>query len=489
MPGTLSTESNVALPWEHQTRRETRRVPHLVLSWSVDEPDRIGESVAVDGPICLGRGGPLSDDPARRATLARVRPAARVPCAPIANARISRTHLVAQPEGEGVKLRSVGRAPMRINGVTVIEGVAQDGDVVEIHNAAVFYVCLRPTELASLATWDEERTGDFPFGRPDPFGLVGESEAAWALRDAYAFAASTDRHVLLLGESGVGKEVAARSIHGLSSRSDRSFIARNASTMPETLLDAELFGNAKNYPNPGMPERAGLIGEADGSTLFLDEIGDLPERCQVHLLRVLDADGEYQRLGESKTRRSSFKLVAATNRPVSSLKHDFLARFVHRVEIPGLERRREDVALLVQHLLDSVARKNPAVASRFFEVRASVRAEPRIAPDLVARLLRHPFTHHVRELDRILWLAIGTAAHDFIGLTAAVESELRDSAVSDADVTDLDRETIARALADNDRSPTKTAKALGLKNRYVLIRLLKKYGLSVRPEGRDEEES
>ena len=479
MSASESTESNIELPWEAQARKAARPCPHLVLAWSVDEPARIGESLAIEGPVCLGRGGPLSDDPAPRGVLAKVRPDQQLACEPIANARISRLQLVAEPEGDGVKIRSLGRALMRINGATVTEGVARHGDVVEIHNAAVFYVCVRPTRLPQLSTWDAEHTAPFAFGGPDPFGLVGESEAAWALRDAYAFAASTDRHVLLLGESGVGKEVAARSIHGLSPRSARPFIARNASTMPETLLDAELFGNAKNYPNPGMAERAGLVGEADGSTLFLDEIGDLPEKCQVHLLRVLDADGEYQRVGESKTRRSSFKLVAATNRPVASLKHDFLARFVHRIEIAGLDQRREDIPLLVGHLLDHAARKNPTVAARFFEVRAGARAEPRIAPNLVARLLRHPFTHHVREIDRLLWLAIGTATGDFIGLTPAVESELRDSATSEQEVADLDRETVARALADNDRSPTRTAKALGLKNRYVLIRLLKKHGLSV----------
>ena len=292
---------------------------------------------------------------------------------------------------------------------------------------------------------------------------------------------------LVVGESGVGKELGARSIHGLSARRSLAFIARNASTMPETLLDAELFGNAKNYPNAGMPERPGLIGEADGSTLFLDEIGDLPEKSQVHLLRVLDSEGEYQRLGESKPRRSALKLVAATNRAPESLKHDFLARFVHRIEIPGLTQRREDIPLVAAHILRGIAAKNAVIASRFFERRADAIAEARIQPELIARLLRHPFTHHVRELERILWLAIGTATADFIGITPEVEGELRDSAESAAETSEVDRDTLARALADNDRSPTKTAKALGLKNRYVLIRLLKKHGLSAGAEGSTED--
>jgi two-component system nitrogen regulation response regulator GlnG/two-component system response regulator HydG len=341
----------------------------------------------------------------------------------------------------------------------------------------VFLVASRSTESAGAVS------AEFAYGRPDAFGMIGESEAAWRVREAIAFAASTARHVLVLGESGVGKELAARAVHGLSARRDRALVARNAATIPEALLDAELFGNVKNYPNPGMAERPGLIGEADGSTLFLDEIGDLPERSQVHLLRVLDEGGDYHRLGEAQARRSSFRLVAATNRSLELLKHDFLARFTHRIALPGLAERADDIALVLAEILRRAARENPAIAARFFEVRKGVVAEPRLAPDFVLRLLRHPFSHHVRELERLVWLALATADGDYIGLTAEVERELAQSAESEVDATELDRDALARALADNDRSPTKAARALGLKNRYVLLRLLKKYGLSVAPEG------
>jgi transcriptional regulator with AAA-type ATPase domain len=471
------------LPWERARRVAPRRLPHLILAWSLDEPDRIGEVVPISRASSLGRGGPLPDDPAPRTTLHRMRPGTTVAGPPIASARIGRQQLVIEPRGEDeIYVRSIGPARVRVGGRVVTESVARSGEVVEIHNAAVFLVGTRPAELPPLSS---ELPLEFGYGAPDPFGMIGESEAAWKLREAIAFAASTSRHVLILGESGAGKELAARAIHGLSVRRDRTFIARNAATMPDSLLDAELFGNVKNYPNSGMAERPGLIGEADSSTLFLDEIGDLPEKSQVHLLRVLDDDGEYHRLGDSQARRSSFRLVAATNRPVDMLKHDFLARFTHRIVLPGLPERRDDLPLMLAEILRRTARQNPAIAQRFFEVRKGELAEPRLAPDFVVRLLRHPFTHHVRELERLVWLALGTAEADYIGVTPDVERELEQSAEADVDVDALvlDRETIARAFADSGRSPTKAAKALGLKNRYVLLRLLKKHGLSAASEG------
>ena len=469
---------DAALPWE-RPRQPAARVPHLVLAWSLDEPDRVGEVVPIAQPTSIGRGGPLDDDPLPRTTLHQMRPGQTVAGGPIGSARIGRRQLLVEPRGEDeVHVRSIGPARVRVAGKQVTEALARAGDIVEIHNAAVFLVTSRPPELpvttAPLA---------FAYGGPDPFGMIGESETAWKLREAIAFAAQTTRHVLVLGESGVGKELAARAVHGLSARRGRPLIARNAATIPETLLDAELFGNVKNYPNPGMAERAGLIGEADESTLFLDEIGELPEACQVHLLRVLDTGGEYHRLGEAHARRSSFRLVAATNRPLEMLKHDFLARFTHRIVLPGLAERRDDVPLMLAEILRRTARDNPAIAARFFERRKGEVAEPRLAPDFVVRLLRHPFTHHVRELERLVWLALGTADADYIGLTPAVEQELQQSADAEVDATELDRETIARALAEHGRSPTKAAKALGLKNRYVLLRLLKKHGLSAATEG------
>src|SRR5262249_14365097 len=175
----------------------------------------------------------------------------------------------------------------------------------------------------------------------------------------------TCHNVLIHGPSGTGKELAARAVHALSRRAKRPLVARNAATLPPGLVDAELFGNVKNYPNPGTPERPGLIAQADGGTLFLDEIGELPWDLQAHLLRVLDAGGESHRLGEATARRASIRLVAATNRAPGELKHDLLARLTLRLVMPELAARPEDIPLLVRHLLRRAAEQSPDIGRRF----------------------------------------------------------------------------------------------------------------------------
>jgi transcriptional regulator with PAS, ATPase and Fis domain len=318
-----------------------------------------------------------------------------------------------------------------------------------------------------------ELTEDPPFGRADKSGLVGESMAMWELRAKLWFLARRPEPVLVLGESGTGKELAARALHAGSPRAGGPFVSRNAATLPEGLLDAELFGNVRNYPHPGMAERPGLIGAADGGTLLLDEIGEMPELLQAHLLRVLDRDGEYQRLGEARARRASFRFVAATNRAPDELKHDLLARMPLRVSVPGLPARPEDVPLLVHHLLLD-ARADPELASRLFEGDWA-----RISPELVLALLSHPYTHHVRELQALLWMAIETSPGRALVLTPELRERLAQPAPAPSvPAQELDAEQVKAAIEESAGSVTKAAKLLGLSSRYALYRLMRKYGLS-----------
>jgi two-component system nitrogen regulation response regulator GlnG/two-component system response regulator HydG len=474
---TLST-NNFELPWRRTTNGPAPDSPHLVIAWSLEEPQRIGEvaSIPRHGGI-LGRGGDAPDDaPFERLSFARHRPATVEPTAPIQGSRVSRHQLLLMPvEGGELDVESLGRCPLSVNGVPVTKARVKPGDTLTLRNALILLVA--PRQASRLAAGaPSART--FPFGQADQHGIVGESSAAWELRNALEFTAASNEHVLLLGESGAGKELAARALHALSGRSG-AMTSRNAATLPDSLVDAELFGNAKNYPNPGMPERRGLIGEANGSSLFLDEIGELSQTMQAHLLRVLDRGGEYQRLGDSSRLFSSFRLIAATNRDPSTLKHDFLARLPARVKLPGLNDRREDIPLLVRHLLHRLCQSaGEHLLARFFERRGGAYAEPRIDPDLIELFLRHRYTTHARELERLLWLALSTSPDDFVCATAELRAELGSSAPEPE--IEVDQSAVEAALAASGGNITRATRLLGLRNRYVLYRLMRKFGIPTR---------
>src|SRR5262249_31753507 len=149
---------------------------------------------------------------------------------------------------------------------------------------------------------------------------------------------------------------------------------------------------------------------------FLDEIGELPAALQAHLLRVLDRNGEYQRLGDSRLRRADLRVVAATNRAGSELKHDFAARFLLQIEVPPLAARAADVPLLARHLLSQIAAGNDEVRRRFCEPGGDAVC-PRVAPGLIDRLLRHRFPTNTRGLAQVLWQAVAESRGDTVELT------------------------------------------------------------------------
>jgi two-component system nitrogen regulation response regulator GlnG/two-component system response regulator HydG len=465
------------LPWEggrFLDAPETR----LVIVWSLEEPERIGESTAVHGERLLGRGDPQADDPAPRLKFARARPGHLAPGAALQSARLSRAQLVvtSRPEGR-LLVRSIGRCRLLVHGREVTEAEVGDGDVLHLRNALMLLV-VRRKPFRRTRAWPDHL--QFAFGGPDRFGIVGESHAAWRLRDDLAVAAGSGLHTLLRGESGAGKELAARALHALSPRGGRPLVARSAATFTETLIDAELFGNAKNFPNVGTPERNGLVGDADQSSLFLDEIGELPPAMQAHLLRFLDRGGEYHRLGETRPRRADVRFIAATNRPIDALKHDFAARLTARLEIPGLGERPEDVPLIARTVLRGFAERSPEIATRFFERRAGHLAEPRIEPELVELLLRNHYTLHVRELERLLWTSLASSPGDYIALSPPV-LESAQMAPAERPVPRQaplpERGAVEAALADAGGRVAAAASALGLSSRYVLYRLMRQYGL------------
>jgi transcriptional regulator with AAA-type ATPase domain len=453
------------LPWAPGDDRRAARL-ELVILWSLDEPHRVGESAAVDAKLVLGRGAPEPWAP--HARFRPWRPGTLPPATALTSPRISRAQLQLSPRGDhALRVENIGRNQLLVNGEERQSAEVEPGDTLTLRNALVLLVIRREADPPAIPS------PAFPFGQPDPWGMVGESAAAWQLRSELRFAAGHDHHVLLQGESGVGKEIAAAALHAMSKRGARALVSRNAATLPEGLVDAELFGTARNYPNVGAPERPGLIGEADGSTLFLDEIGELPAPLQAHLLRVLDAGGAYQRLGDARPRRADLRVVAATNRPLDALKHDLAARFLSRVTLPGLNERREDIPLLLAAALAKARAEHGELVDRFFDPTG----RPRLHPDLVEALARHRYTLHVRELLRLLWRAIATSPADHLALTPEVRGELSLGSAS-ATASPPDREAIVAALAAANGRAAVAASALGLSSRFALYRLMKRFGIA-----------
>ena len=444
-------------------------IPHLVIAWSLDEPHRLGETAAIAQACVLGRGATPGNTGLPRAAFLRARPGKADPQPALATRRLSRDQLRFAPKGSSLEVENLGRLALRHNGRQVKHATVKHGDVLALDGAFVFLLDLRQRLIPRLRAYPAS-TASFAFGLPDPFGFIGECPTAWQLRDQLAFAAQATGHVLLHGESGVGKELAVATIHGLSSRAGRPLIARNAATFPDSLVDAELFGSRQGYPNAGSPQRAGLVGEANGGALFLDEIGELPEQQQAHLLRVLDT-GEYQPLGESKVCRSNFRLYAATNRPISRLKHDFAARFTNRIEVPDLNRRVADIPLLVSGIVLHDLASSGASFARFIDDSGGT-PRPRVDPLLIEALLSRTYTHHARELAHVLRVSATESRGNFLKLTPEVDDALGDKQRRPQEEPTSDQ--IHEALAAAEGSKTEAARLLGLKNRFALLRLMKK---------------
>lgn len=473
----VATEIHTQTPWSEKPRRKERAALHLVIAWYGSDPTRIGDSAALVRNCVLGRG--VGEGNQARLEFARQRPGTLVAASALSATNISREQLRFELNQGAVSVTNIGRSSLFHNGELTQACELNAGDTLMLQDSVVAYV-----EKRDVA-WPDNSPGfswDHPFGQPDALGIVGESEGAWDLRHELASAARAGCHVLITGPSGAGKELAAKAVHSLSARANAPFISRSAATFPDTLIDAELFGCAKNYPNVGSPERKGLVGEADGGYLFLDEIGELPPAQQAHLLRVLDKSGEYQRLGESRSRQSDLRVIAATNRDVDELKHDFAARFTARVKVAPLNQRLSDLPWLLLHLFRSLGAADPSLASRFDPVApAGGGFNPLCEPRFVEALLRHDYELNSRELERIVRTALSSSKNRYVALTPEVEAELapRESVgdVASADPLTLDHETVARVLAEAQGSPTEAAKRLGLKNRHVFYRLMKKYGL------------
>jgi transcriptional regulator with GAF, ATPase, and Fis domain/predicted negative regulator of RcsB-dependent stress response len=229
--------------------------------------------------------------------------------------------------------------------------------------------------------------------------IVGKSAPLRNVLHQVARVAPTDASVLILGETGVGKELVARAIHARSSRKDCALLTVNCATLPATLIESELFGHEKGAFTGALARKIGRFELADGGTIFLDEIGELPLDLQSKLLRVLQ-EGEFERLGESVTRRTDVRIVAATNRDLlaASRAGGFRADLYYRlavftIDVPPLRERRDDVPLLVAYF---VACHGDRLKKRI----------ARIPDDTMRALVAYDWPGNIRELSSVVQRAV-----------------------------------------------------------------------------------
>jgi DNA-binding NtrC family response regulator len=327
----------------------------------------------------------------------------------------------------------------------------------------------------------------------ETFGLdqiVGESQKIRELRKLIQTVAPTDARVLILGESGTGKELVAGALHGLSQRHEANYIRINCAAIPDTLLESELFGHEKGAFTGALKQKPGRVEEADGGTIFLDEIADMSKPLQAKLLRFLE-DGTFTRVGGTHELRVNVRLIAATNRDIvqaiaeSQFREDLFHRLnVVQFRLPLLRDRDGDVLLLAGHFL------------KMFRAAMNTNVNG-IAPAARQKLLSHTWPGNVRELRNVIERALilettheiqASSLPDFqveTRLQKTTSTQAAPNESLDDALARLERELITNVLEQNDFNLTRTAERLKLSRhslRYRMQRLNMDFGDSTPDE-------
>jgi len=291
-------------------------------------------------------------------------------------------------------------------------------------------------------------------------------------------AARSEATVLVSGETGTGKDLVARTIHQSSPRKKGPYIALNIPSLPETLIEAELFGAEKGAFTGAHERKIGKFEAAAGGTVFLDEIGDLVPEAQVKLLRFLQ-DREFYRLGSNQALRADVRIVAATNHDLDALMKEgkFRADLFYRlnvipIAVPPLRKRKEDIPLLVDFFIKKYGEREGKKIQG-------------ITREALNALVAHPFPGNVRELENVVERAVVFAERDVLGISD-VPLVLRETAEADTGpagdslldkVRRLETQEIRQALRESGGVKSRAAKALGITERMLAYKI-KTYGLS-----------
>ena len=304
--------------------------------------------------------------------------------------------------------------------------------------------------------------------------IVGKSAALRNVLNQVEVVAPTDSTVLLLGETGTGKEVIARAILNVSSRSNRPFVKLNCAAIPSGLLESELFGHEKGAFTGAVSQKIGRFELANGGTLFLDEVGDIPLELQPKLLRVLQ-EQEFERLGSTRTVRVDVRLIAATNRDLEEMvaekqfREDLYFRLnVFPIRIPPLRERSEDISLLVQYYVDKYSQR--------MNKRIDV-----VPEETMAALCRYSWPGNIRELQNLIERAVIMTPGNVLQIQVSdLQESNRILSSMAGTLEDVERQRILQALREAGAvigGPHGAAVRLGLK-RTTLLSKMQKLGIA-----------
>ncbi|MBI4402650.1 MAG: sigma-54-dependent Fis family transcriptional regulator [Deltaproteobacteria bacterium] len=315
-----------------------------------------------------------------------------------------------------------------------------------------------------------------------PRTLIGKSKRIIEVYKTLAKATLSSSNVLIIGESGTGKELVAKAIHDNSDRRNKRFIAVNCGALAETLLESELFGHIKGSFTGAIANKRGLFEEANGGTIFLDEIGDINLGLQVKLLRVIQ-EGEFKPVGSSETRRVDVRLIAATHRDLQAyvqtgkFREDLYYRLkVISVELPPLRDRMEDLPELISHFLKRFSKKSDKVVNA-------------ISDQAMACLHSYAWPGNIRELEHAIERAVAMTStsilypEDFpaeiVNFQPTADNRMVALEMKSTEVRSLEemeREHILRVLAETKFNKSRAAGMLGI-DRATLYRKAQRYGI------------
>jgi DNA-binding NtrC family response regulator len=338
---------------------------------------------------------------------------------------------------------------------------------------------LRETEKLRQKTEQLEKRLEIAETRLTP---IFKSKPMQEIDELITAMAPSEANVLIVGESGVGKEVIANVIHARSRRAGKEMVKLNCAAFPQTMIEGELFGYVKGAFTGAMNDFPGMIAAANGGTLFLDEISDMPTDLQTRFLRVLQ-EREYRPLGSTQTMKADFRVIASTNRPIAQalsenrLRSDLYYRLnTFQVEVPPLRERKQDIPPLIAMFLKQFSQQLG-------------KPEPDIAPDAFQKLLDYAWPGNVRELQNAIEYAVVLAQQGVIGgkeLPTEVQlRKLSEQAERGApprmgvqSLDEVERDTILRVLAECHGNKKKAAELLGIQ-RPTLYNKMKRYAIEI----------